>query len=174
MRSGEVPSGSEAGGQDISGSYHLYDLCFSSCPYSELPGNIEARFYAGSASSRIRENILPFNQYIISMYTLLTERGNRPKCVRIPLSGMERFPNQQEKSLSPLRVNSKSDAACPPSRDGSSQMPVAMDTGSPGAAVAVEASRLLQRCRAWRGVFLQRCLSAGQGPALPAPPPGLL
>ena len=48
---------------------------------------------------------------------------------------MERFPNQQEKSLSPLRINSKTDAACPPSRDGNSQMLVAMDTGSPGAAV---------------------------------------
>lgn len=66
MRSGEVPSGSEAGGRDISGSYQLCDLFFSSCPYSELPGNTEARFYARSASSRNRENILPLNQYIIS------------------------------------------------------------------------------------------------------------
>ena len=71
------------------------------------------------------------------------------------------LPKPAGEKPSPLRINSKSDAACPPSRKGNSRTPVAMDTGSPGAA-------------AGGGVLPTTVPQLGQGPASPALPPGLL
>lgn len=79
---------------------------------------------------------------------------------------MERLPKPAGGKPVSSRVNSKSDAACPPSRDGNSQMPVAMDTGSLGQRWRWRPQGCCSDARAWGGVFLQQVPQRGRGASL--------
>ena len=109
-----------------------FQLCHSLVvSHSGLPDNLKAGLHTGLASYRTLEKILPSNQCIASIWTLLTERGNMKVDEDTSFRNGGR-PKLARQNACGLSEQARVRAGCLLSWDYNSEMMVAMDTGNWG------------------------------------------